>query len=211
MVSLQKVYSKSFFKEMRRVKKRIEEERNVQAGRLYVKVEKFVLNCSYSSYKYAKTLVKLFLEGRSEKEISEVMGISEVTVRYHELTSLSNKLYSIYGKDFFNLMKDFYENKEELRRRVLYVDCVEKNKYDYCVSNVISEAKEDYSDLCLSTYDIKDCSKELDFILKYSIKSIKEEMKQLDKDKLNYLLSVIDGEAGSVTDRCNLIFRLEEL
>lgn len=197
------------------LKKEIQEKKDREAGIAYVNLEKYVLGCKYSKYKYASVLVRMLLEGRSEQDISNTMGISESTIRYHESTSLSKKLYEIFGKDFFRLMKDYKENKSEIDRRLFLALRSDTSRYDYCMSDVISEVKNRIVDEDVNTlvedFDIRDCAKELAFVSKYSLSNMRRDLSSLDLHKLEYLMKVLDGEKGSVDERFNFVYRIEEL
>ena len=208
---MQRTNCKSFFKEMRNLKKEIQDAEDREVAVVYLELERYVLSCKYSKYKYASVLVKMLLEGRSEEDVANTLGISESTIRYHESTSLSKKLYEIFGKDFFRLMKDYRENKRELDRRLFLAFRSDTSRYDYCMSDVISEIKNRLDSNSIMDYNIKDCANELAFISKYSLSNMKKELSGLDIGKLEYLMKVLDGEKGSVDERFNFVYRIEEL
>lgn len=196
------------------LKKEIQEKKDREMGIVYVNLEKYVLGCKYSKYKYASVLVRMLLEGRSEQDISNTLGISESTIRYHESTSLSKKLYEIFGKDFFSLMKDYKENKRDIDRRLFLALRSDTSRYDYCMSDVISEVKKrivEIKDNLVEDFDIRDCADELAFISKYSLSNMRKDLSNLDLHKLEYLMRVLDGEKGSVDERFNFVYRIEEL
>lgn len=196
------------------LKKEIQEKKDREMGIVYVNLEKYVLGCKYSKYKYASVLVRMLLEGRSEQDISNTLGISESTIRYHESTSLSKKLYEIFGKDFFSLMKDYKENKRDIDRRLFLALRSDTSRYDYCMSDVISEVKKrivEIKDNLVEDFDIRDCADELAFISKYSLSNMRKDLSNLDLHKLEYLMQILDGEKGSVDERFNFVYRIEEL
>lgn len=196
------------------LKKEIQEKKDREMGIVYVNLEKYVLGCKYSKYKYASVLVRMLLEGRSEQDISNTLGISESTIRYHESTSLSKKLYEIFGKDFFSLMKDYKENKRDIDRRLFLALRSDTSRYDYCMSDVISEVKKrivEIKDDLAEDFDIRDCADELAFISKYSLSNMRKDLSNLDLHKLEYLMQILDGEKGSVDERFNFVYRIEEL
>lgn len=196
------------------LKKEIQEKKDREMGIVYVNLEKYVLGCKYSKYKYASVLVRMLLEGRSEQDISNTLGISESTIRYHESTSLSKKLYEIFGKDFFSLMKDYKENKRDIDRRLFLALRSDTSRYDYCMSDVISEVKKrivEIKDGLVEDFDIRDCADELAFISKYSLSNMRKDLSNLDLHKLEYLMKILDGEKGSVDERFNFVYRIEEL
>lgn len=196
------------------LKKEIQEKKDREMGIVYVNLEKYVLGCKYSKYKYASVLVRMLLEGRSEQDISNTLGISESTIRYHESTSLSKKLYEIFGKDFFSLMKDYKENKRDIDRRLFLALRSDTSRYDYCMSDVISEVKKrivEIKDDLVEDFDIRDCADELAFISKYSLSNMRKDLSNLDLHKLEYLMQILDGEKGSVDERFNFVYRIEEL
>ena len=210
---MQRVNSKSFFKEMISLKRMIEEKRDKELGVLYLDLERYVLDCSYTSYKYSSTIVRMLLEGRSSEEVAQTLGIAESTVRYHETTSLSKKLYSVFGKDFFRLIRDYEENKREIDRRLFLALRFNTDRYSYCMSDIIKEVRNKLP-LALSDktdyFNVVDCGKELAFLSKYSLSSMERDMKELDLFKLEYLMKILDGSRGTVDERFNFVCRIEK-
>lgn len=210
---MQRVNSKSFFKEMISLKKMIEAKRDKELGSIYLDLERYVLDCSYSSYKYSPTISRMLLDGRSSEEIGQTLGISDSTVRYHESTSLSKKLYAIFGKDFFRLIRDYESNKREVDRRIFLALRSNTDRYSYCMSDVIKEVRNKLPLAVAETTDyfnIVDCGKELAFLSKYSLSNMERDIKDLDLFKLEYLMKILDGERGTVDERFNFVCRIEK-
>lgn len=205
------VYSKSFFKEMRKLKEYIYSEKDKELASVYLKLERFVLDCSYVKYKYASKIVKMLLEGRTSSDIAKTLGISETTVRYHEHTSFSKKLYEIFGKDIFRILRDYHNNTKEVEKRLFLALRENTSRLDYCMSDVVSEVSSIEKSENIVEYDLKDCTKELAFIAKYSLANMKRDLSVLNIDKVEYLMKVLDGEKGSIDDRFNFVYRIEEL
>ncbi len=194
------------------LKKKIEKEKNRELAILYIEIERYIKDCSYSSYKYASTIVRMLLEGRKSEDIAESLGIAESTVRYHETTSLSKKLYEIFGKDFFRLIFDYEDNKREVNKRVFLALRSNSDRYSYCMSDVIKEVRiATNSTIAEKTdyFNILECTRELAFLSKYSLSNMEKELKELDVFKLEYLMKILDGERGTVDERFNFVSRIE--
>lgn len=203
---MSKVYCKSFFGELRKLKKDIYEKKDSEAGKAYMTVEKFVLGCSYTNYKEASKFVQFLMQGYTDTHIAQYFGIKEASVRWRETEDLGKKLYSIFGYDFFDLMKDYSSNKKQVDR-ILFVATNSGNNRSECivseVSNSIMFAMEGKE--LLEEIDISECRAELSFFAKHSISTLQKEMSELDVRKLEYLMRVLDGTAGTINDRYNFM------
>lgn len=208
---MSKVYCKSFFSELRKLKKDIYEKKDSEAGKVYVSVEKFVLGCSYTNYKEAPKFVQFLIQGYTDSHIAQYFGIKEASVRWRETEDLGKKLYAIFGVDFFELMKDYSANRKKIDR-VLYVATNSGNNRNECITTEISNyvmGEMDGKSL-LEEIDLSECRGELSFLAKHSIPTLHKEMEGLDISKLEYLMRVLDGTAGSIDDRYNFMCLMKE-
>jgi hypothetical protein len=58
--------------------------------------------------------------------------------------------------------------------------------------------------------DIEDCNKEIEFLKKYSRTTIKRDLKELDSDKIEYLIGILENKVGSPKDRFDLISSVQK-
>lgn len=202
----------SFLSEMRSLKVVITTNRDYEAAKAYTRLEKFVRGCTYTSYKHRTQLVDMLLLGYKNDDISSYLGIQPQTVRYHESVNLSKPLYEIFGRDFFTLFREYATNKREIDRRLYLATRSDTSRLDYCTNTVLDLVnKLDGAYEPLESANLGDCTKELLFIIKHSKQSIEKEFDGLDVAKVEYLLRVLDGTAGTVDERFVFISRMEDL
>lgn len=202
----------SFFSRMRRLKKDIYNRKDVEAAKIFTSIDKYVRSGHYSSYRDIRRFVELALGGYSDKQMAERMGINASTVRWRE-HELSLTLYGIFGDDFFDLMGNVSANREKLRSLV-YLAWNSTRREDVVPMEVISRM-EDRIDpsLALDKMSLEDCYEEIGFLENFSIPNILRELGKLDVYKLDYLLRVAEGSAGSQEDQYTLLklFNKEEV
>lgn len=193
------MYKKNFYKEVRELKSSVLKNRNREEGEFWLELKNFLLECNYTSYKDAKELVSLYLEGYNDFSIASTIGVEEGTIRSHK-RNLSNILYNMFGEDFFTLFENFSKNKLELKRRLSLVKHISSSR-DYInssfpldiVSLIRGTVADEPSDI---SFDLADCRKEVRFLSRYNLKNIKRELDMLDKAKLGYLVGLLEGKKG---------------
>lgn len=201
------VYRKNFLTRMRSLKKKIGEEKDRGAAKMYLQIEKVVLDCDYSKYQKAKQLVRYSLDGNSADQCATYLNTSSSNIR-DRLRLISDSLYNIFGEDLFDLFSNFSLNEEEIKKRVYVANHFKNSSTDYLfmdflhiiLRNTVPERK---------SYSVYDCKQELDFILRHSIPYVKSELSTLDKGKVAFLVDVLDGKRGNLDERFNFIKSLE--
>mgnify|MGYP001851158288 CR=1 FL=1 len=198
----------SFFRKLNKLRDEIYAKRDKEAAEMYNSVVAFVLGCSYTKKKKAEYHVRLMLEGYSYAVIGERLGISEASAREYA-KEYSDILYGIFGKDFFDRMSDFKNNKSYMDK-LLFVASkssigTDANSWKYVPrfinEYVLANSKEKDSHFT----DINDCLKEMNFIIRNSIPAVESELKGLDPNKLRYVLNVFDGLEGNTQDKYYLM------
>lgn len=200
----------SFFTKMRQLKKDIYSRRDVNAAKIYAQVERYVLDCSYTTYKDARRFVKFVMGGYTDDQVSAQMGVRNETVRWREHT-LSICLYGIFGDHFFEAMQDVEANEKELDN-ILYYIRSKSLREEYVLTDIVALIRADQSNTLpedLFKFSLDDCFEEIDFLNKHSLPRVKKEFERLDVNKLQYLLSMLEGDAGSVDDCCKLFKALD--
>lgn len=196
---------RSFFTAMSLAKTEIRKRRDRSAAEVYKELEAFVESGIYTSYKGISTLVTIYLNGGKDKDVALALGISESTARVHK-RNISNKLYSLVGDDFFVLLDDYENNEEEISRRLRMASVKPITPSDVFNIELLSSI-DVLSNVTVRSfnYSIGECSKEIRFINLYNKKAVQKELEGLDKNKLRYILEVLDGRAGTPADRYQLI------
>ena len=157
------MYRKNFLTRMRSLKKKIGEEKDRDAAKTYLEIEKFVLACDFSKYQKAKQLVRYSLDGNSAEQCAIYLNTSSSNIR-DRLRLISDSLYNIFGEDLFDLFINFSLNEEEIKKRVYVANHFKNSSTDYLfmdflhiiLRNTTPERK---------SYSIYDCKQELEFIL----------------------------------------------
>lgn len=208
---MSKVYRKSFFSMMVKTKLSIAEKRDRDAGKAFLKVEKFVKECSYSTYKEAQRFVNMRLSGYSYDRVAKNLGVTEETVRWRDTEVLSKKLYSLFGDDFFSLLNEYSVHKSEVDKRIFLVNMSDKRVNDYVLSDISTLINgEMIGKLSLSDVNLSSCNKEIAFLSRHSLSTIKRELADLSIEKLAYLLDILEGYSGTLEEKYYLLGVLGE-
>lgn len=193
-----------FLLEFIAVKEAIGRSRDYDAGRAYLKVEKYIKKGGYSSVRYDGEFASLVMEGFDDAYIANKLGISEATARGHR-RRVGKALESILGEDFCQLFYNYKENSEEIKKRTVGLEVNDVTTSDLLPREVIGSTfgrKQNFS------FDLKDCEDELVFLEKHCLSTISSERSSLNEDKLAYLLDLIDGYCGKTGERTDVLLRL---
>lgn len=199
------MYNRSFLRNMDLLRREIVKTKNKEQGDIWLEVKDFVLSGRYSSYKQCSELVEMVLSGYNDSYIARSFNIEEGTVRIHK-RNISNELYAIYGKDFFELFDNFSSNKKQIISRVSYAKCFDKGSNDLLPDIISAMVSTSIGvEEPLDFIDLDSCHKEISFLVRHSLSKIKEEFKGLDILKLEYLIKVLNRKSGTVNDRQELL------
>lgn len=172
--------------------------------RLCCDVKSFVCEGTFTNYKKAKTLMRYW--GDSNSYVSKMTGLKESSIKATR-RDLSVQLYELFGYDFFTVISkgNIEAVKEGLYRLSLASKSVSADKYLYreLIDSIVYGSELD------SDIDFNSCAFEIQFLVKHSKKSIEEEMSMLDKNKLAYLIRMLDNEEGKFSDIHELIRKFE--
>lgn len=172
---------RSFFSELERLKSKFYEDDNPKGLEIIGKVDKFISDASYVSTNRQKEFVSLRF--RSDSEIAEKMGISEVSVRYWR-SEVSKKLFNIFGVNFLLALQNGDFESCDLILSLLRSDSV---SFPECIKKEL-----DFSEVNSSLeFSIPECLEEIKFLKELSPKGIQKRLEILDKDKLFYLDRVL--------------------
>lgn len=194
---------KNFFKSVNKMKEYAYEERDVELGRYLLKLVDYLKAGEYTSYRKIKDLVHWSWEGYSDKFIADSLCITESTLRVNSRT-VSNDLYRIFGDDFFDLLKDFSTNKQELENRLELAKKLRNKAVNYIIRDVL-EKVEDIDNLDLKGIKSYDCKEEIKFLQKYNLEELISTLNKLDLRKIAYLRNVLNGVSGTMDERYYLL------
>lgn len=190
-------YTKSFFREMADLKLYAYETRNKSVARLYKELHTFVLDGDYSSVKSAPKLVKLIDMGASEQVKASALAITGDTVR-NKTRTISMELFELFGRDFFEKARSGDISQEEECKHILFAavrSC--RSSSDYVLDEVKMQTNYSPRDN-MPEFPLDDCKEELSFLLDYSRPALSIRLSSLDKGKLNYLMSLLDGKGDKI-------------
>lgn len=139
---------------------------------------------------------------KSDTEIAHLSGMSVGAITQRR-RRYSTALYSALGDDFFDL--PLRENgAQEIAKRLSYA--IANLDHKPRAENVLplelialGKQTEVYN-----TYNIRDCEYEVRMLAHYSRQGMRSSVTRADIDKLRYLISVLDGESGTIDEQTTL-------
>ena len=161
----------------------------------YTKEGSFVSSASYADFYSVIYLPRA--------DAAESLGVSEAALRVRE-KSMSDKLYQIFGDDFFQLLST-PEAAKEVRLRL---NNTKRHKAaDILPGNVVRELRRRGS--ATGSYTVDELSEELDFLATVSNPAIERALSQLDSDKLAFVYNAVENSKGGVTTRAHIVERIK--
>lgn len=195
--------AKNFLRQIREMKSIAYQNRDKDFGKFLLELQSYVLAGEYSSYKKVRQLTSWVIEGYSDSYIADALQIKESTVRV-TCRSVSNELYRLFGNDFFELAVDFKSNRDELYRRLNLVEISRNSASTYVLRDVleiVGEPNEFYN----KNTKMYECTDEVTFLKKYNLQRIKKDLDKLDRNKLIFLINVLNGISGTMEERLYLL------
>ena len=113
-------------------------------------------------------------------------------------------MYRIFGDDFFELLRDFSTNKQELENRLELAKKLRNKAVNYIIRDVL-EKVEDIDNLELKGIKSYDCKEEIKFLQKYNLEELISTLNKLDLRKIAYLRNVLNGVSGTMEERYYLL------
>lgn len=139
----------------------------------------------------AKDRLKLLLQSNYNYEmIANQIGTTRQALKV-SVNYASNKLYHLFGKDFFDKIRSCDQNGVADLRSLFYAvtgRATLKTIYPEGVLEVLP------SPSLRSDISMVDCGAEIDFIASLSIENIRRKMEALDTDKLKHVLYVTNTD-----------------
>ena len=200
---------KGFLVDMLACKDIIARNKDREAGKVWLAVQTFVESGCYSSYRRAGELTRLSLQGYKDGYISNYMKVSEQTVRFYRM-NISKQLYSLFGDGFFDLLSNYQWHKDEVTARVTSVNYMFLHSVDFLPNEVLVMLNNSKVVPC-DDFSLMDCKKELIFLNRYCMQSLRDDFKKLDRVKLDYLIRMLDGLVGTPIDRYKVLSLVADL
>lgn len=191
---------RSFFYNLDKVSSDAYNNHNKELYSLSCDVRQYILEGSFTRYKKANLLLGYW--GETDSYTANMIGMKEGTVRVTR-RNLSNELYELLGYDFFSIIgvgdkKAITEGRNRLGL-VLMGTSADSFLYREFINSMNTSSE--HSEIV----DIKSCAMEIQFLEKHSKTTIEKELSMLDKNKLAFLIRVLNNESGSALNRYNLI------
>lgn len=190
-----------FLIEFSALKDVIGRSRDAEAGKVWLRVKKFIEKGGYSKVRYDGEFASLVMSGYDDSFIGHKFGIALETVRGHR-KRVGDALERLLGEDFCQLFYHFKENKDEINNRIKGFELMNIESCDLFPKEVFAYVP-DRSET--PRFDLKDCIDEIEFLKEYCIPSIDSKKSVLDVNKLDFLMGVIDGDCGTPIIKTELL------
>lgn len=191
---------RSFFYCLDRVSSDAYNSSNKELCELCYDIKQFVLGGTFTRYKKAGLLLSYW--GETDRYVSSMTGMKESTVRVTR-RNLSNALYELFGYDLFTVIAvgDRRAIAEGRNRLKLVSRDISADSFLYreFIDSIIRGTS------CSSDVDIRSCASEIQFLVRHSRNTIAREIALLDRNKLAYLIRMLNNEEGSVSSISNLV------
>lgn len=196
----------SFFVEYDMAEKAMRERKDLKRLKLLSEVKAFAKSCTYTRRKHATDVIYYWT--KESKDVAVLTGLKDGDIRGIK-TQVSKQLFEIFGRDFFDKICNGSDED--------FMDCHFKFKsvtntkdaYYFFPREYIDIIRED--DVSIKEFDVKDCAEEYKFLKSFCMQNFRGKIRTLDKDKLCFLLNILEGKAGSPRDRYGMSKRLAEL
>lgn len=185
---------KSFFRRVDECEESAKIRENIRMQRLLQDMRKYIKKGEFSSSK--KAVRVLLYWGQPDHAVAKCTGYKESSVRVIR-RNLSNELYDLFGNDFFTVLED--GDKKALDECTYRFNLVQKKERadSYIPQELIEKIIEGGE---FENFSVKECSQEIAFLVQHSIQSFQKGMEGLDKNKLLFLIRVLNKEAGTSAD-----------
>lgn len=151
-------------------------------------LQSYVLSCKWQNTPRTHDLMQSIRF--SSVDAARYMEISPNTVRSAR-SAASNRLYSLFGKDVFKIIKSgSLVNLRELYDWVYSLSCDYDNVECFIPISLIDEITASPRK-SVRQYSVEELSSELAFIRDYDLIKMKRRLRELDLDKLHYILDAL--------------------
>lgn len=183
---------KALSKEYNAVKDKQDEDL-IEKKELLVEVVDYVNSMKWLSRTPVKKKITFFIKsGYDYEALCTEFGISYESAK-NSVKWASKQLKSKIGEHTVKLIRDGYISEA---RDAFYVGTGQISRDNLFLSDIARVLPESKFS---AAYDLQDCLSELEFLRKISLDYIKKLTKKVDKSKLAYLLSLIEGSSRKAT------------
>ncbi len=185
---------RNFFKTLASELDRASLDGDVLSLAILSKLNVYISSGNFSKYKRTKDF--LFVKDLTYIEAAKVLNLKETTVRAKR-QDLSDEAYSLVGRDFFTRLKDGDFDYCESVVNSLELEDVIRNVIPKGVSDIIRGLVDLDRVMPSQNIALTDFEDELRFLVSVSEPMLKAKISNLDIEKLNILLGVLEGDVGS--------------
>lgn len=195
---------KNFFISMLNCKSGIESARNVDAGKIYLKVQSFVESGIYDYYRKADIVAKLSLAGYDVAYISSTLGCSDSATRTH-INEMSMELYDIFGDNFLQALMVYPKEKGVVDTAMTNMSTFTSTIKNFIPTEYCVPLENLIADVDSVSFDLKDCSREIGFLVRFSRGAFERGLVTLDPNKVRFLVDCINRKTGTSSDRVAVV------
>lgn len=185
---------RNFFKTLSSELDRASLDGDVLSLAILSKLNVYISSGNFSKYKRTKDF--LFVKDLTYIEAAKVLNLKETTVRAKR-QDLSDEVYTLVGRDFFTRLKDGDFDYCESVVNSLELEDVIRNVIPKGVSDIIRGLVDLDRVIPSQNIALTDFEDELRFLVSVSEPMLKAKISNLDIEKLNILLGVLEGDVGS--------------
>lgn len=198
----------NFLKAFLSLKDSIGRNKNIDAGRCWVSLKKYLESCDTLSTKSSPIVIKMTLAGYDSESIGKRLGVTSRTIDAYKY-DISVELYQFLGNDFFELFDDFKANRSEIILRIQNLKSIgvsPSKLIDMGLYILPGIEKANIDGLTLES-----CDTELSYLYRHCFARVEAEKETLSVEKMAYVLKVISGEAGTAAERSKVLGMLTPL
>lgn len=158
------------------------------------RVEEFILEYDWGTSKNIRDFIKYFR--LSNREVSRLTNQSENNVRLIR-KRVSDRIRATLGEN--RIEKVVNGSREDINRVNYCINILMKGvSSEYCTLDFVSRKVS--QDRYVNNYLLEELTDELDFLRKYSKQKLISEIEKLSKEKLAYILRVLNCDGGYLLD-----------
>lgn len=179
---------------------------NIEVASFLTEVNDWVMQGRFTQYYQADSFLALL--GQPDSLVAQRLGVKETTVRVTR-RKLSREILSLLGEDFFlEIEQKGAAGLGEARRRFEFAQSPRSSNNLIppnvlkCVGDNVQAEELSHSKV---EYALSECMEEVLFLVESAKPVLEAQAGNLNTDKLRYLLSMLDGEAGDRGDRVKLV------
>ena len=197
---MKEFYQVNAFREFARLGRVVDNGDNVLRKEAFAKLETYANSGKYTSYKRFREFLKVVYHSDKDAAVRMQMALSA----YRKVKErISHDFYAAVGADAFTVIE--FGDQKQLRVFLRELDLVDN---EYTAGTILPAAT-----ISLITsiadgedaFEVGDCKYELTLLHWLSENKMKWLIGNVDVERLAFLLKVLDGKAGTRSDRANAL------